>query len=146
MEQFISPTRFFTSSDSDLDSSNSFSALSDLEDSTLDESVYEENPEQRRRRPVLKIMDMYCNSLVPDNRHALSANILEKYKLDVICVCESKLDPTINDSAVLPKDSGYGIVSRKDNWLGAGGELIAVKYIVVVSHRRKLPPDGISPG
>ena len=78
-------------------------------------------------------MDMYCNSLVPDNRHAFSANILEEHKPDVICVCESKLDPTITDSAVLPQNSGYETVSRKDNWLGAGGELIAVKYIVVVS-------------
>ena len=105
----------FTSSDSDLNTSNSFSALSDQEDSTLDESVYEENPEQRRRRPILKIMDMDCNSLVPDNRYAFSANILEEHKPDVICVCESKLDPTISDSAVLPQNSGYEIVSRKDN-------------------------------
>ena len=43
------------------------------------------------------------------------------------CVCESKLDHTISDSVVLPQDSAYDIVSRKDNKLGSGGVLIAVK-------------------
>ena len=62
--------------------------------------------------------------------HALLANILEEHKPDVLCVCESKLDSTISDSAVLPENSGYDVVSRKDNRLGAGGVLIAVKTLL----------------
>ena len=42
-------------------------------------------------------------------------------------VCESKLDSTIRDSTDLPQNSGYEIVSSKDNKLGAGGVLMAVK-------------------
>ena len=71
-------------------------------------------------------MNMNCNSLVLDNKQALLANILEEHKPNALCVCESKLDPTISDSAVLSENSGYDVVSWEDNGLGADGVLIAV--------------------
>ena len=51
------------------------------------------------------------------------------------------MDSTINDSAVLPENSGYDVVSRKDNRLGAGGVLIAVKNTFVASPVTNLDTD-----
>ena len=112
---------FFSASESDLELSNSFSGLSN-EDVNSEESVQtvgNENSMPRQKQPY--------------NKHANLASLLEEHKPDVFCVCESKLDSTISDSAVLPQDSGNEIVSRKDNKLGAGGVLIAVKNTLVAS-------------
>ena len=59
--------------------------------------------------------------------------MLEEHKPDVLCVCESKLDSAISDSAVLPPSCGYEIINSKDHRLGAGGVLIAVKNTFVAS-------------
>ena len=77
--------------------------------------------------PVQKDTGIKANRLVSDNRHALLSGLLNEHDPDVLCVCESKLDPTNSDPAVLPQDFGFDIVSRKDNKLGAGRVLIAVK-------------------
>ena len=81
----------------------------------------------KKRRSKLKIVSINANSLVSDNKQALLSGLLKEHDPDGLCVCESKLDHTISDSVVLPQDSGYDIVSRKDNKLGSGGVLIAVK-------------------
>ena len=94
-------------------------------------------------------MNMNCNSLVSDNKHnkhALLASMLEEHKPDVLCVCESKLDSAISDSAVLPPpppppSCGYEIINRKDHRLGAGGVLIAVKNTFVASPVMDLDTD-----
>ena len=133
---------FFSSSDSDLETSNSFSALSDNDDTAPQVPCNQYTSTQpRRKKTVLKIMNMNCNSLVSDNKHALLTNMLEEHKPDVLCVCESKLDPHISDSAVLPQNSVYEVVSRKDNGLGAGGVLIAVKNTFVASPVTDLDTD-----
>ena len=133
---------FFSSSDSDLETSNSFSALS-YNDSSLTQVPCNQHStaQPKRKKPLIKIMNMNCNSLVSDNKHALLANTLEEHKPDVLCVCESKLDSTISESAVLPENSGYDVVSRKDNRLGAGGVLIAVKNTFVASPVTNLDTD-----
>ena len=97
------------------------------------QTVGNENTMPRQKQPSLKILNMNCNSLVSDNKHANLASLLEEHKPIVLCVCESKLDSTISDSAVLLQDSGHEIVSHKDNKLGAGGVLIAVKNTLVAS-------------
>ena len=135
---------FFSNTDSNLDLSNSFSALSDDEDTLPTDSINESSvnpPRSRIRRPKLKILSINANSLVSDNRHALLSDLLNEHDPDILCVCESKLDSTISDSAVLPQDSGYEIVSRKDNKLGAGGVLIAVKNTLVASPLTDLETD-----
>ena len=86
-------------------------------------------------------MSINANSLVSDNRHALLSDLLQEHDPDILCVCESKLDLTISDSAVLPRDSGFEIVSRKDNRMGAGGVLIAVKNTLVASPLKHLETD-----
>ena len=105
------------------------------------QTVGNEKSMPRQKQPSLKILNMNCNSLVSDNKHANLASLLEEYKPDVLCVCESKLDSTISDCAVLPQDSGYEIVSHKDNKLGAGGVMIAVKSTPVASPVRNLDTD-----
>ena len=135
---------FFSSSNSNLDLSNSFLALSDDEDAPSTNTTMDSNmnqPGPRNRCPKLKILCVNANSLVSDNRHALLSDLLNEHDPDVLCVCESKLDPNINDSAVLPQDSGFKIVSRKDNKLGAGGVLIAVKNTLVASPMKDLETD-----
>ena len=79
--------------------------------------------------------------MVSDNRHVLLSGLLNEHDPGVLCVCESKLGSTISDSAVLPQDFGFDIVSRKDNKLGAGGVLIAVEKTLVASPVNNLETD-----
>ena len=52
------------------------------------------------------------------------------------------MDSSISDSdAVLPENSGYDVVSRKDNRLGAGGVLIAVNNTFIASPVTNLDTD-----
>jgi exonuclease III len=78
-------------------------------------------------------VSLNTNSLVSDNKHALLSTLLKEHNPDILCVCESKLDNTISDSAIFPSDSGYEIINRKDNKFGAGGVLIAVKNTILAS-------------
>ena len=92
-----------------------------------------QNQVRRPKVPALKIMSLNTNSLVSDNKHALLSTILKEHNPDILCVCESKLDNTISDSAIFPSVSGYEIINRKDNKFGAGGVLIAVKNTILAS-------------
>ena len=60
-------------------------------------------------------MSIICNNLISDKRHAPLSHILLDHKPEILCICESKLDNTISDSAILPENSRYEIVNRKDN-------------------------------
>ncbi|KAL3867447.1 hypothetical protein ACJMK2_044649, partial [Sinanodonta woodiana] len=87
----------------------------------------------KAKTPSLKIKSIDANSLVSDNKYAALCEILKNHNPDILTVCETKLDNTISDSAVLPQDSGYEIVVRKDNKQGAGGVLIAVRNTLIAS-------------
>jgi exonuclease III len=87
-----------------------------------------QNQVPRPKVPALKIMSLNTNSLVSDNKHALLSTLLKEHNPDILCVCQSKLDITISDSAICPSDSGYEIINRKD-----GGVLIAVKNTILAS-------------
>jgi exonuclease III len=86
----------------------------------------------------MKVMSINCNSLISDKRHALFSNLLLDHKPEILCICESKLDNTISDSAILPENSGYEIVNRKDNKFGAGGVLIALRSDLIVTPLKEL--------
>ena len=67
----------------------------------------------------------------------LKEAVIEDFqKLSVKCKI-----PTIIDSAVLPQNSGFEIVIWKDNRLGAGGVLIAVKNTFIASPVADLDTD-----
>jgi exonuclease III len=97
------------------------------------EHTTRKNQVPRAKVPALKIMSLNTNSLVSDNKHAPLSTLLKEHNPDILCVCESKLDNTISDSAIFPSDSGYEIINRKDNKFGAGGVLIAVKNTILAS-------------
>ena len=113
--------------------SNSFSVLSESHEMTDPEHTTRQNQVPRPKVPALTIMSLNTNSLVSDNKHALLSTLLKEHNPDILCVCESKLDNTIGDSAIFPSDSGYEIINRKDNKFGAGGVLIAVKNTILAS-------------
>ena len=66
--------------DSDRETSNSFSAIS-YNDSSLTKvpCTQHSTAQPKREKPLIKIMNMNCNSLVSDNKHALLANILKEH-------------------------------------------------------------------
>ena len=74
---------------------------------------------------------MNCNSLILDNRYALLSNLLNYHDQEVLCLCETNIDPSISNSATFPPDSVYSLVNRKDHKLGSGGILIAVKDTIL---------------
>ena len=104
--------------------SNSFSVLSESHEMTDPEHTTRQNQVPRPKVPALQIMSLNTNSLVSDNKHALLSTLLKKHNPDILCVCESKLDNTIGDSAIFPSDSGCEIINIKDNKFGAGGILM----------------------
>ncbi|KAL3877259.1 hypothetical protein ACJMK2_034992 [Sinanodonta woodiana] len=120
------------SPDSSIELSNSFTLLDNLD--TSNDHVQQANKTPPKAITTsLKIMSINANSLVSDNKHAALCAILKNHNPDILTVCETRLDNTISDSAVLPQDSGYEIVVRKDNKQGAGGVLIAVRNTLLAS-------------
>ena len=95
---------FFSTSESDLELSNGFSVASeeDVHSEKSVQTVGNENSMHRQKQPSFKILNMNCNSLVSDSKHANLASLPEEHKPGFLCICESKLDSTISDSAVLP--------------------------------------------
>ena len=83
-------------------------------------------------------MSINCNNLISVKRHALLSNLLLDHKPEILCICESKLDNTISDSAILPENSGHEIVNRKDNKLGAGGVPIALRSDLIATPLKEL--------
>lgn len=57
-------------------------------------------------------MKINCNSSFSDKKHARLGSILKEHNPDVLCACETKLDSSISNSAIVPPDAGYDIVNR----------------------------------
>ena len=114
--------------------SNSFKALSDYNlHPTPNTSSVPGSPRACKRQAKIKIININCNSLILDNRYALLSSLLNDHDLEVLCLCDTNIDPSISNSAIFPPDSVYSVVNRKDHKLGLGGVLIAVKDTIVAS-------------
>ena len=77
----------------------------------------------------MRFLTINCNSCL--GKRAELENLLHCTEADVIFMCETKIDSSINPAEFLPPN--YKGVIRKDRCLGGGGVMIAVKQHLVVN-------------